>query len=735
MSSTSPRRKVTRLALLACSAVTGVAAGQAVTGVASAAPGIAPASQLVTLITGDQVQVGGSGTVSVVRPAAPNSVFRTFRGPTGDAYVVPAAAAPYLGRGLDQSLFDVSALVRDGFVGNKAVPVTTVGSSAAPGITAGPSAGTGSYDAASARVFGAALRRQIGADVAAGRVAGSTPVAGLKGLRLGAGAEPPVASPRYPLRTLQVDAVENNGAPADGYVQLFNTDSLRRLNTVVPVVDGIGKVNVPAGNYAAFTSFYDFDQDGNLTAAREVLVNDFTVPDTGSAAVTLDARSATSEITVSTPRPATQDGLLTTLVRGDATGALTFGGDAFSANFTAPVPMYVSPQPAAKVGTSHYVVQWDATAPGGSGAYRYDVAFASDNGIPADQHHVVRPNQLATVRQHVYADPAGAGSGYFIDVAYDPLLAAVNAYFPVAGRQPVPSTFTHYVGTADTGAWLQGAVAPSFLELDSSQRIFRARHHYDIEWLHGPIAPKFGQYHGPGLACLACTSGSNMVVLYSMVGDSEPDHYQSFFGPENLALHFTLDRDGTTIADATDAPGALVSDIPLTPSTYRAVLDIDMTRSPGVSLGTRTHTETTFHYHPAVDPSQTLPSGDVCQTPSTGDPCQILPTLGLTYHLASDIHNTSTAAVQTMALTVAHQSYDGHGSRSPIRSASVSVSFDGGASWHPAAIRGTGGHYLATWRNHGAAGTKPYLRVTAADAEGNTVTQTVDNAYLIGGTR
>jgi hypothetical protein len=397
--------------------------------------------------------------------------------------------------------------------------------------------------------------------------------------------------------------------------------------------------------------------------------------------------------------------------------------------------MYLSPQPAAKVGTSHFVVQWDAAAPDGSGAYRYDVAFASDNGIPADQHHVVRRNQLATVRQHVYADPAGDGSGQFFDTASDPVLTAANAYFPMTGKQPVPGTFTHYVGTADTGAWLQGAAAPSGLQLDSSQRVFKPGHTYDIEWLHGPIAPRFGRYKGAGMPCLACTSGSDMAVFSSMFGDSEPDHYETFWTPNDIAFHFTLDRDGTTVADTTDSTGAIVRNIPQAPGTYRAVFDVDMTRSPGVSLGTKTHTETTFHYDPAVDPTQTLPNGDTCQTPHAETPCQILPMLGLTYRLSSDIRNTSTAATERMAFTVAHQSYDGRGSRSPITSASVSVSFDEGATWQPATVAGRAGHYVAGWRNRGAAGSKPSLRIAATDAAGNSVTQTINSAYLVGGTR
>ncbi|HEX4725801.1 MAG TPA: hypothetical protein VH333_25035 [Pseudonocardiaceae bacterium] len=49
--------------------------------------------------------------------------FQSFQDSTGDHYVVPSVAMPYLNRQLDRSLFDVSALVRDGLTGTANTPV------------------------------------------------------------------------------------------------------------------------------------------------------------------------------------------------------------------------------------------------------------------------------------------------------------------------------------------------------------------------------------------------------------------------------------------------------------------------------------------------------------------------------------------------------------------------------------------------------------------------------------
>src|SRR5207253_10740949 len=80
----------------------------------------APASSVVTLVTGDQVRVSTlpSGGVSV-NPVYPSGAAARTGSPGlvrfgwgGDSYAVPDAAVPYLGSLLDPRLFDVSYLAR-----------------------------------------------------------------------------------------------------------------------------------------------------------------------------------------------------------------------------------------------------------------------------------------------------------------------------------------------------------------------------------------------------------------------------------------------------------------------------------------------------------------------------------------------------------------------------------------------------------------------------------------------
>jgi hypothetical protein len=88
--------------------------------------------------------------------------------------------------------------------------------------------------------------------------------------------------------------------------------------------------------------------------------------------------------------------------------------------------------------------------------------------------------------------------------------------------------------------------------------------------------------------------------------------------------------------------------------------------------------------------------------------------------------------VQVLHLEAAHLNYEGVGSKAKFTSVKVSVSFDGAKTWRTAPVAGAAGHYVATWPNNVPAGTKPAIKVTATDADGAVITQSIANAYLIG---
>lgn len=719
--------------------VTGVAA-VATGGVgvpASAAPatssvsGSAAAATELTLVTGDRLTVSGrSYLLHTVTGGGAGSYDMN-----GDRHIVPAVARPFLGRQLDQSLFDVSALVRAGGTGRVPVSLTFAAGSvptAPPGVSLTAVDGsTADGFVTSGTAFAAALRSAIGADVSAGRPAGTTPPApGLTGMRL-AGAVPKVAQPRYPMHPLQVNVTDPAGQPATVGIALFDNDDFDRQSQSILVTDGVGRINVPAGDYTIIAEFQNYNTNGDLVDTHMVELNDVTVADTGTSTVTLDGRTATSRISVNTPRPATPAMLLAAYVRQDATGKSILFEPATSGE-----PLYVNAQPAAKVGLLHYVVQWSALATNPADAYRYDVAFAADH-VSANQTYVARPNQLAVVHQHFSADPAAKGApGQFYSSAVDPVMGDGSVFLYPSPTQAMPGDETEYMGTADGGQWRQASATAGLAGVyygDTST--FRAGREYSVNWHHGPLGSGFGWHHGVN-TCVACVAGSTLSLRFYPFVDSE-SHVQPWL-LRGATTHFVLYRDGTVIADLpTGNDGADLSDIPAEPSTYRAVYDLDYSQAPGFSQSTVGHTDLTFPYTPKGDPGSALPAADTCPGQTASTPCRILPVLNLGYDLASDENNTSDLAVQRMNLRVGHLSYDGAGSHAAITSAAVAVSFDGGSTWLPANVSGgRDGCYQVTWPNPASTGgTSPTLKVTATDAIGGSITQTITNAYTIAGAR
>ncbi len=604
-----PASNRSRLALLAAltAALTAVAVGWPGLGTAGASPAAAAAPSsaataiTVPLITGDQVMVhttaSGRSSYGLLPAAGSGGAAESYQAAGGDRYVVPAAAVPYAGRQLDRSLFDVSALARDGISGQSRLPVKLtfdpgVTPSAPPGVTltavSGGSA-QGYLTAASGARFATALRRQIGADVAAGREAGSSPLLpGLAAMSLAAAGPPvPPAQPYFPLHILQFNVTDETGQPAAfADLQLVNNDDATRESTFVPAVNGVARIAVPAGDYTVFAFFADFDSTGNVVAWHAVTTDDLVVPDTSAVTTApVDERSATSAVSVSTPRPATEDLLSLNFYRLDAVG----GGllNSLTSWAGSAVQVFVNPQPGPTVGQLHYVVQWGGAGPAATAGYRYDLAFGAAD-VPADESFAVRPDQVATVRQDISADPAaGTGLGSFLSgPAYLPSIFGLLA---AGGGEGVtmPQTLTQYLGTGDGGQWGQDlSTANNDLQINAETHLFAAGRRYSLQWAHGPLAPGFGQHTGVQF-CQACTAGSTLALTMNLSGDSEPDH--AVF-PGVGSDHFTVYRDGVQLVDADGANGAALQDIPAGPSTYRAVFDTDLTADPGVSQSTRTHT-------------------------------------------------------------------------------------------------------------------------------------------------
>ncbi|MBO0871365.1 MAG: hypothetical protein J2P15_22655, partial [Micromonosporaceae bacterium] len=611
------------------------------------------------------------------------------------------------------------------------------------------------------------------ADVAAGRPVGSSGLPGLAGMTLAASAPGATAgkgdktSTDYPYQIVQFNTPGLAG-PADALIKLWNMDSFERLSIAMVTYNGVARLAVPAGNYYAVTQFIDYDAQGNPLALRYV-TGGFTVAQSDQATnVTYSEASASALSTVATPKPALQvTQFLTWGVQGadggdwNAVTAHDWGPAGSDTQGIAGASIYVTPtKTAPPVGRLHYYIQWDGIAPPSGGSYpypyettypyRYDVAFGWDNQIPPPPYRVL-PRQLATVQEHVYADPALAPATFeFAKGPVDPVLPGQAAFAPSdLWVRPAPGDFTDYVGTANGGQWffLSNIGQPNqagFQDL-ADPRTYVGGHEYSIDWGRGPLSPQWGQ-HSPRpaevyLSCEACatesTTSNYISAQYPL--DSE-DTQQADQGLRILNDTGACYLNGTQVATYPGCndyqPFAAGTAPPNQLNTYRLVLDTNLSPyGPAYSQSTSTHTDLTFRFRYKAKPSpeMTLPSGYQCSQYPDAGACEILPVLRMSYQLAEDEQNASSAPVQQMTLDVGHQTYDGKGSHAAITSASVAVSFDDGTTWKPAVLVGRGGHYEAYWANPlSARGTSPDLKVTATDAIGGSITQTIKDAYNVG---
>jgi hypothetical protein len=749
----------------------------------SSAPPVArPAAQVraparmatVTTLTGGRLQVrpGHTGGVVSTGPAL------SYTAPDGDRYLVPAAAAPYAGRELDWSLFDISALVRDHVTNGAKIPValslSSAGATAPPGITLTSSAGSsakGYLTPASTRKFAAYLRRQAAADVAAGKPVGSVPLPGLARLSLAAaapsqqvGGQRAFLGVRQQSSAFQIVTFKTPGisGPADALIKLWNVDSFETLNVALTSFNGVAKIAVPPGDYYAITQYTDNDAQGNIENLRYVTAG-FTVA--GSPVTVHVNESKASTLSVpATPKPALQVNQFLNWGVQDATGgaynfvtAIDWGPAGSDTQGQQGADIYVAPSTTGPpAGQLRYYIQWDGIEPPSGGnfpfpfetsyTYRYDLAYGFSNQIPAAPYPV-QASQLATVREHVYTDPTAYSPPTFqLDKSpIDPVLPGASAFMPAdLWLIPAPANFTDYVGTADGGDWnfVSSIGTPNQLGFEdlADPQTFAGGHSYSIDWGRGPMAPEWGQ-HTPRpaaifLTCAACswdTSGTDFVdVQYAT--DSN-DSLQADEGLRNQADTGACYLNGTQIASF---PACDVQENFATPgqvNTYRLVMDTGPSPfGPAYSQSASTETDLTFQFADtnSAPANLTPPSGYECNLFFVAGTCEVLPVLTLNYQLAENELGASSAPMQQLKLDVGHESFDGIGSHAAITSALVQVSFDGGTTWQPTHLSGHNGHYQVHWRNPmSARGTSPALKVTATDAVGGSITQVIDNAYTI----
>ncbi|MEY9861091.1 hypothetical protein ABH935_006731 [Catenulispora sp. GAS73] len=549
-----------------------------------------------------------------------------------------------------------------------------------------------------------------------------------------AAARPAAVTPHYPLSIVEVDGIGlDGGAVAQATTFLLNTDDMKRFAAPIPLRNGVARVAVPSGNYWAITVFATFDPKTRAATEHVVTRTDLAVTGSGTTTLTADERTATARVGAVTPRPSTADGDVEAIDRTDAAGATS---EVLTGSTGA---TWMTPQPAARIGGLAFrVLDLSTAGPAGPDPYRYDVSFPPSDHIDANQTY--RPDLSRIQTSHYVFDTDAANPAH--QAGWD---LGVTGPYGGSGTQrivPVPGRLTDYIGVSTDDVFWFAEYMPvenapnqnSELEFEDLG-VYRGPGETWRTWGHGPLTPQVGQYTN-GMACNACADPDTGVMDFGVTEftDSDPNSAAHDLGPGYTAT-FSVYRDGIQVASQSGWPHTELPGTTAQPGTYRMVYDADTTGSGlPMSQSTKTHTDITFRYTPGSAQQPALPADDFCYAANFGPTgCEILPALSLDYQLATDGSNTSRLPVQLLDLSVGHQSYQGQGSHAAITGATVSVSYDAGKTWVPAAAVPTGnGHYLAAWLNNAPKGSTPWLKVTATDAIGGSISQTVANAYTIG---
>jgi hypothetical protein len=670
---------------------------------------------------------------------------------------IPAGALPYLGHGLDPSLFDLAALERAESGGRLPVRVTFTGHRPAlPGMTvtgAGRRSERGYLTTAGARAFGAALARQFRADYPRASYGGGGLFASGTDIALAGAPAPAPAQPRHAGTTDTLTMAGTNLAdkPDTGAsVDVINADDARLFDAVGHFHDGAATFHVPAGHYWAIGIFGAPD-----SALRLVILPQFTVH--GTRTVPVAERAADSEISFATPRPAVPELSWFVLWRGGAKGPRLVLATLLSA------PVWVSPATRpVTVGTLRtYTEGWLVSPPGAKGTpYEYNLDFAGPPGILPAQHWAPAPGSLTTVDNRDHADVPSRGLWATTGGFAGQLLLGRSLSLPgipfAESPLPLPGRQVQYLSGGPAIGWSRylvefaaesgagqgdgqqsGPMGPTFGPLPAGR-------HLTVDWNAYPLHPQPDTQPERGaIATMYPTFPTafrhrNALVIYvSPFSDNYPGHLGS---PDAGALHgtrvtgsYAIYQNGKLVAHGKPVgDGSSPSEFPIVQISPGASM-IRFVYSVG-RFGSRfplsPASRTVWAWRSAPRPLTPLPRGWVCFNSQGFYPrsCAVQPMMTLDYHVAGmALDGRARAGQQVIGLDVGHIR---PGPQPRVIGAAAKVSFDGGHTWQPATVTAQrGGHFRITFR--APAGADVTLQIHATDAADGSVTETIQQPYGI----
>ncbi|WP_380283258.1 S8 family serine peptidase [Kitasatospora purpeofusca] len=518
---------------------------------------------------------------------------------------------------------------------------------------------------------------------------------------------------------ITVQAVDREGAPLGpgdwqtGFSQLHLVDLDTRAAYALRFTDGTATVRVPEGRYNLAGKLVTPGRNGGRPSATLLLQPELDLR--GDSRLSVDGRQG-RQITVAVPdRDVVPFSLSAGFCYRSAQGA-PCAGEALALGM--PGNLYVIPGGRPAAGTLDFAVQSLQRGPDrkdGRLPDRYDLFLHTTGALPDPAFRVAR-DELATVStlyaaqsagtsgvMSSYAEADGIGGLTYGEPTF-PLPAARTEYFTTRGQQRE----TYFGQESGPGGELfppavtQSGVVPCAAGTSCVER-----------W-NGAVT-------GPGLAggkdgaaTMVRTGDHFLTVFPQLFSDSAPGHYGS---PLPLRMDDTvqleLARDGRRIG-AADAPAATFA-VPPAEGSYR--LTAKATRAEPWALSS------------TVEAAWTFRSGPVAAGPGGSVRAEPLPVGVVRLSAPVDAESRAARDRHTVTAKVERQS----GAPAPVTTRlTAEVSFDGGANWQNASVDGAGhGTRRITVDPPVQGDADVSLRVTAQDADGSTVEQTILHAYRL----
>jgi subtilisin family serine protease len=209
---------------------------------------------------------------------------------------------------------------------------------------------------------------------------------------------------------------------------------------------------------------------------------------------------------------------------------------------------------------------------------------------------------------------------------------------------------------------------------------------------------------------VAYRQGDKLTLAVPMFADNDPAD-ASFFD-STVQGSTVVSEDGREIARRDDIAGLGTFTLPAGPGTVTVVADASRQASAGQEPALSTRTSAEWKFRTGAGTAERV----------------ALPLLDIRWSLPLDDHNRARTGPLRGGLTVATQPGV---SANRIRSVTVEVSYDEGATWRKVPVKQRGDHVDVAIPAGGHAGGYASLRASATDSAGNRVTETVTRAYAL----